>query len=156
MQKLPTSSRVVSSPFMQKLPKGLCVIQKPRAGLDLDGDFLYSCLVCCYCCCVALSRYDAQSQYGLTSSQRYQHAHARWKVHIMWYKKLKCRCTLFVSHSKYVSMTSLCFSPDGKSSFTCCKSQAISQITFSYMFFVGLLVKFDPSSVPSSLCSGNS
>lgn len=55
-------------PFMQKLPKGLNVIEKPRAGLDLDGGFPYSCLVCCYCCFVALSRYDAQSQYGLTSS----------------------------------------------------------------------------------------
>lgn len=45
---------------------------------------------------------------------------------------MKCTCALFVSHSKYVSMASFCFSPDGKSSFiTCSINQAPSQVTLN-------------------------
>ena len=58
-------------------------------------------------------------------------------------KKLQCRCTLFVSRSKYVLFTSFCFSPDGKSSCTRCKSQAASQITLNLKFFEGILVELN-------------
>lgn len=44
------------------------VFQKTLAGLDLDGDFFIPVLSAAMCCCVTLSSYDAQSQYGLTSS----------------------------------------------------------------------------------------
>lgn len=64
--------------FMQKLPQGLCCCVKKQktkletlAGLDLDGDFFIPVLSAAICCCVALSSYDAQSQYGLTSSLGY-------------------------------------------------------------------------------------
>lgn len=40
-------------------------------------------------------------------------------------------------------MTSFCFSADGKSPFTCYKSQATNQITLNYMFFECVLVKLN-------------
>lgn len=47
----------VSSFVHAKTTRGFFLsLRKHRAGHDLDGDFLYSCLVCCYCCCVVLSR----------------------------------------------------------------------------------------------------
>lgn len=55
---------VASSLFMQKLPTGFRMQSRSWSRWGL----LYSCLVCCYCYCVVLSRNDAQSQYGLTSS----------------------------------------------------------------------------------------
>lgn len=58
---------------MQKLPQSLCFCGEKKqletlAGVDLDGDFFIPVLSAAICCCVALSSYDAQSQYGLTSS----------------------------------------------------------------------------------------
>lgn len=54
----------------------------------------------------------------------------------------KCRCALFVSHSKYVLMTSFCFSADGKS-FTRRRCRAASQITLSLKIFVGLFSEIE-------------
>lgn len=62
------------------------------------------------------------------------------KVHIIWYKNCNADVLCLYHVVSMFSMTSFCFSPDGKSPFTCCESQAASQITLNDMFFVGLLV----------------
>lgn len=142
MQKLPTSSRAVSSSFMQKLPKGLCVIENPRAGLDLDGDFFIPVLSAAIA--VVLHWADMMPSHSmdlpvprctsmLMLGGEFTPCGTKW-----------FRWTLFVSCSKYVSMKSFCFSPDGKFPSECLWCHAASQIAPNYLFFfVPILVKLN-------------